>query len=315
MPWIASRPFEALERGLARASATAFESGYEKLLADLFALDIHSKAMDVPTGALLAQQACSEKLHASQHWLRAVPVNLVPDRDRLLLHRFDKKPGIQDSHFTNRITREMLRVFEDLFAEIIVTGSSDWLVRLNHPARIITSSSSEVAGNNIRGFLPEGSEASQWIAVFNEIQMILHAAGSSEHGFNALWFEGVGPLPVFKPFKIISVGNENLFQAISDYCQAETMDDLDNFSNTPSGMGKLIVCNTKINQAIDEASEEKVLSSLQTVNTEFTRILSLLDKGRLSQVHLYLLNGNRYSIGRAGMLGFLKKRKKLSELL
>lgn len=300
---------------MSRASVSAFEASYENLLAELFELDIDSTKTDVPTGAILAQKFSANNQQNSHYWLRAVPVNLVPDRDRLLLYKAEKELNISSEDFKRQITDELLNSFDDLFAEIIVDDESGWLIRLKDPARITTYTLNEVNGKNIGSFLPVGDQASKWIAVYNEIQMILHAAGSTEYGFNTLWFEGVGSLPEFRStLKVGSIGNENLFKAISEYCQAEQYDDFSEIKDRSEGVEKLIVSDTTIFNAINDQSEEFVKQSMQEADRQFSQILSLLDEGRLSQIHLYPLNGNRYSIGKPGMLDFLKRRKKLSEL-
>ena len=298
-----------------RASTSSFESGYDNLLAELFELDVDSTLSDVPTAAILAQRLSHRKPLNEDHWLRAVPVNLIPDRDRLLLYPADKDTNTAAEKFNQQIVDVLLQNFDDLFADILVDDQFGWLFRLKKPARICTSSVRQASGNNIHAFLPKGDQAKQWIAVFNEIQMILHAADSAEHGFNAFWFEGVGSLPQIRSAqKIASIGNDNLFQAIAGYCQAERYNGTADLEDWPKNLDGLIVSDMTVLQAIDEQSEELLQQSIRTANIQFSQVLSLLDEGRLSEINLYLLNGCKYSIGKAGVLNFLKRRKKLSDL-
>ncbi|NNJ92486.1 MAG: hypothetical protein HKP55_12495 [Gammaproteobacteria bacterium] len=293
----------------------AFETSYENLLAELFDLDIDTTKTDVPIGAILAQRICVEKPLNSHHWLRGVPVNLIPDRDRLLLYQMEQQARTQAEIFTRQIADELLNIFDDLFAEILVDDTSGWLFRLKQPAQITTSSINEVSGKNIENFLPAGDQASQWIAVFNEIQMILHAADSADYGFNALWFEGVGSLPGIRSIRRTgSIGNENLFRAVSECSQAKLYDESSDVRGWTDGLERLIVSDMNILQAVNEQSEESLQQSLQTANVQFSQMLSLLDEGCLSQINVYPLNGSRFSIGKAGLLDLLKRRKELSEL-
>jgi hypothetical protein len=293
----------------------AFEASYENLLAELFDLDIDSTKNDVPTGAILAQQISVEKPLYSHHWLRGVPVNLIPDRDRLLLYQAEGLTHSQAEIFSGQIAEELLNIFDDLFAEVLVDDASGWLFRLKQPAQITTSSINQVSGKNIENFLPTGDQASQWIAVFNEIQMILHAADSTHYGFNALWFEGVGALPEIRSIRRIgSIGNEILFRAVSEYRQAKLYDESSIERGLTDDLERLIVTNMKVLQALNEQSEESLQQSLQAANIQFSHMLSLLDEGRLSQINVYPLNDSKYSIGKVGLLDLLKRRKQLSEL-
>ena len=300
---------------MSRASLTSFEASYENLLAELFELDIDSTKTDVPTGAILASRLLAGKPSHTTHWLRAVPVYLVPDRDKLLLHQMEKAADFPEECFSRRIADELLGIFDDLFAEILIDDMSGWLFALKQPARITTSSINEVSGKNIEHFLPAGQQASQWIAVFNEIQMILHAADSTEYGFNALWFEGVGSLPEISSIKKLgTIGNENLFQAMAEYSRAEHHDDLSDIRGWAEGLERLIISDMNLLEAINEKSEEKLQQAIRAADIQFSQILSLLDEGRLSQVEFYAVNGSRYSISKAGMLSFLQRRKKLPDL-
>jgi len=307
---------DAFVKAFNRASRTVHLADYVNLLAELFELDIDPAVNDVPTAAILAQRLFPDKKLAADHWLCGVPVNLVPDRDRLLLHMAEKQTGSPAKTFNLKVVEELLKVFDDLFSEIYVNEEFGWLFRLKQPAKIITSSVSQVSGKNIQEFLPRGEQAKQWIAVLNEIQMILHAADSTLFGFNALWFEGVGSIPqISSTLKIGWSGNDKLFQTVAEFCEAEHHAKPDDFRFSMAGLQKLIVSDMSIIRALEEQSEEHLERSLQSADKQFAQMLSLLDQGRLAEINLYLLDGNRYSVGKAGKLDFLKPTKKLSLLL
>ncbi len=290
------------------------EAGYENLLAELFGLNVDSAISDVPTGAILARNISANTFPESHHWLRAVPVNLVPDRDRLVLRK-SEAAGKASESLQRQVADQILNNFSDLFVEIILDNVSGWLVRLKQPARITTVNTDTVSGKNIAGFLPAGAQAAKWIAVFNEIQMILHAADSAEHGFNALWFEGAGPLPAPAPArKLATIGEDGLFQAFAGYCQAEQYEGLMNIMDRLAGLESLIVCDVEILEAFNRQSEKRLRHAMQSADQQLSQVLSLLDAGHLSQVYLYLLNDRKYSIGKAGMLELFKRKKTFAEL-
>src|SRR5216684_2041216 len=133
-------------------------------------------------------------------WLRADPVYLQVDRDRLILA----------DNETLRISRQEA---DALISEILKVFAADgWRLQAPHPNRwylsvanvpeIQTRSLSDVVGQDIHAYLPIGAQARTWHRVLNEVQMLLHAApintereARGELAINSLWFWGGGDLP------------------------------------------------------------------------------------------------------------------------
>jgi len=179
-----------VSRGETVKGATA---GYEELLGSCFGVE--AKDTDLPTAALLAN---CQGHDATGQWGCVAPVHLQVDRDRLLL--FPVEPASVDS---SRILRLMDAHFRDEGLRFHATSGGPWLVELNPPLIIRTSSIDLVAGRSLDPFMPSGRDAGRLRSLMNECQMLLHADELSGM-VNGLWFWGIGRLPAIprKPLQI-----------------------------------------------------------------------------------------------------------------
>jgi hypothetical protein len=127
-------------------------------------------------------------------WLRADPVHLDLQRDRLLLDIV--QVGGEEAE-------EMCASLNGHFAgqgmEFLAPHPQRWYVRLQTLPSMRTTPLSQVVGNDVRMLLPVGSDAGHWHRVFNEIQMLLHAhpvndsrEARGEPTINSVWFWGGG---------------------------------------------------------------------------------------------------------------------------
>jgi hypothetical protein len=193
----------ALETLLSRAEPAdrGLPPGYEEGLFALFDL-VRQADADLPVAAVT--RMLDMGVIDSDWWLRADPVHLSFDRDRLILADAQKL----------EITPEQAGC---LVAEIMEVFTADgWLLKAPHPARwylkpkrapqLITSSLSQVVGRDIRGFLPRGSDEKPWQTIMNEIQILLHGSTvnverekEGKLPVNSLWFWGSGRLPRIAP--------------------------------------------------------------------------------------------------------------------
>ena len=131
------------------------------------------------------------------YWLRADPVHLRVDRDRLLMIEsavFDLDVD-EAQAFVAALNAHFARADLSFHART----SKRWYARLAHAPKLVTHCASEVAGRDVQGFLPTGADALQWHSLFNEVQMLLHdhAANAAredrgEPVVNSVWFWGGG---------------------------------------------------------------------------------------------------------------------------
>ena len=131
------------------------------------------------------------------YWLRADPVHLRVDRDRLLL--------VENALF--ELSADEARAFAAaLNAHFATDGITfhaprpkRWYAKLAQPPKLVTSSAYEAAGRDVNAQLPAGADALRWHGIFNEAQMLLHStpenSAREERGelvVNSVWFWGGG---------------------------------------------------------------------------------------------------------------------------
>jgi hypothetical protein len=144
------------------------------------------------------------------YWLRADPVHLRVDRDRLTL--------LQSAFFdlTLEEARALVGALHAHFAQEGVAFHAPhpkrWYAKLEHPPSLATHSVVEAAGQNVQRFLPTGEDALAWHRVFNEAQMLMHghAVNTAREArgdpiVNSVWLWGGGTWPAVpgRPFAAV----------------------------------------------------------------------------------------------------------------
>ncbi len=204
-----SRPAPCLvETLLGRADAEAFTGIHpDEVLFNLFGGRRNSNR-DVPTGAV--SRLADIGGDADGWWMRAAPVFLKPDGDRLLL--FDS----QELDIQRSEAEQLATLFNEHYRErgwrIEVGHPRRWYLRLASAPQVQTFPLSEVVGRNIDSFLPGGEAGADWRFVMNEVQMLFHGAPVNEQRqargllpINSLWFWGGGGLPRGLPERFSAV--------------------------------------------------------------------------------------------------------------
>lgn len=216
-PALASTPksrTKALRTLLARAQTSACASSHERLLFDLFAAE-YDKTMPPPVAAVThTHDAGSANDSAGTGWwLRADPVSLRPDGDRLLMlgnHAFSIRADEAAA-----LGAELRDVFAARGFEFSTPHPKRWYLRLAQDPRVTLTALDDVVGHDIMHHLPQAQdthEAARWRSLLNEVQMQLHGspvnrarAARGELLINSVWFWGGGPLPGVVPQRFVQV--------------------------------------------------------------------------------------------------------------
>jgi hypothetical protein len=183
----------ALEKLIGRARAERFDAiTPEGWLCQAFQLE---RQQDWPVAPLTLELDGGEA--ADAYWLRADPVHLRMDRDRLVL--------VENALFDVSMeeAEALGATLNDHFREQEITLHAPrpkrWYVRLPRAPSLVTHSTSVAAGGDVRGLLPTGADALAWHRVFNEIQMLLYdhpvnveREQRGEPVVNSVWFWGGG---------------------------------------------------------------------------------------------------------------------------
>ncbi|MGD8498754.1 MAG: hypothetical protein PVG82_07595 [Chromatiales bacterium] len=186
----------ALEALLARGRwGPARTDGYEATLFDLLAAypaDERSLPIAEPCYRLDTQRQAAGSV------LRADPVHLEAGIDELVLTPA-RDLAINEAEAT-ALAAALSTHFESRGWRIEAPLPERWYLSAEQLPPLLALPPSRVIGRNPRAHLPEGSDARHWIAVLNEIQMLLHehpvnrdreAAG--RRPINGLWLWGAGP--------------------------------------------------------------------------------------------------------------------------
>jgi hypothetical protein len=178
----------SLQKMLGRGRSEMLEpTSLEELLCGLFDLTFQG---DVPISAI---SAAFDGL-AAGCWMRADPVHLDLQRDRLLL------AGVQVGKAeAAALCASMNEYFSGQGMEFFAPHPQRWYVRLEMPPRIRTTPLSQVIGGDVRRVLPTGEDAARWHQLFNEMQMLLFAhplnearEARGELMINSVWLWGAG---------------------------------------------------------------------------------------------------------------------------
>lgn len=135
-------------------------------------------------------------------WLRADPVHLVVDRDRVYLG------GVLELAAAE--TASLLEACNPLLAEegmrLEASPAGRWYLQVPEPPAFTTVAPAAAVGGDVATLLPPGPEAAGFRGLLTELQMLLHdhpvntaRAERGEAVVNSLWPWGAGRLPAVPP--------------------------------------------------------------------------------------------------------------------
>ncbi len=147
----------------------------------------------LPAGALTALAFDMDP--ADGFWLRADPVHLRADRDRvLIIPSVGFELGIEEA---TQLCEALNQHFAEQFT-LHALAPDCWCLRTGTAMPLQTRPPIEIAGRDIDAELPD----KRWHALLNEIQMALYQHGVNtareargEPVVNGIWLWGAGPLP------------------------------------------------------------------------------------------------------------------------
>jgi hypothetical protein len=208
-----------LERWLSRGEQSSFSVGFTEALLLLFGIAV-SAEQELPVAEITR---IADGVSGDGAWLRADPVHLKPDRDRLVM--FDNRALLIQSEESQQLVHEFNAVFCDDGLELIAPHPLRWYLHMSQRPQVRTRSLHSVVGEDIHPHLPQGPQALAWHRLMNEVQMLFHgsevnrrrqSAGKAE--INSLWFWGGGELGERQPAQWNHVwANESLTQALASH--------------------------------------------------------------------------------------------------
>jgi len=194
----AQNALQPLEQWLAHARPVDRDMrGYEHTLLSLFDIP-YGHEQDLPAAPLTLYADTGEP--PPGNWLRADPVYLQADRDRVLMTSSGNE--LLDEAAAGSLVTELNEFLQPLGFKLSAPVPQRWYLRLPHAPGLRTSPVNAVIGHDVHDHMPVGDDARQWRALLNEVQMLLHGSEANRalqaHGMtvvNSLWFWGAGAMP------------------------------------------------------------------------------------------------------------------------
>ncbi len=132
------------------------------------------------------------------YWLRADPVHLMLRGSEVVLHPVNSLTADEGRQLCDSLNRH----FANEGLHFIAPHPDRWYLRLEGAPNLATFPLAQVAGRDVRAFLPHGPDALHWHRLLNEIQMLLTAhpvnAARETRGdwvANSIWPWGGGQAP------------------------------------------------------------------------------------------------------------------------
>jgi hypothetical protein len=211
----------ALDRALARGRRETLEfDSLEALICQELGI---KRQQDWPIAPIA--YAAAGGLAGNAYWLRADPVHVRIERNRLILSEIEHLTPDEATLLCDALAAH----FGDSFSPKAVRPDA-WYVRATARPDIATTPLAQAAGRDIDTLLPGGSDSLYWRNLLNEVQMLLfnhpvnHARElRGEPVINSVWLWGGGFLPGAGEKKNRPVLCSSAdWRALAGYCGAET---------------------------------------------------------------------------------------------
>ena len=255
---------------------------------------------------------------AGAYWLRADPVHIKVSREGL--HLVDSTLFEVSEDEAQSFAEALNAQFADVGLVFVAPHAKRWYVRCADAPAIETHPLSEVAGREVKRFLPVGEHALDWHRRFNEAQMLLHAHPSNEEReargeppVNSVWFWGGGTIPSVPGRHFSTVSSDDTaataLAAAADVGIRALHEDGDRFLACASTSGLTLPHLAILNQLAgavvygDAAAWRERIVKLEA--EWFAPLLGALRRGLLTQIDIVALGGDdcrRYTIPRAALL-------------
>ena len=305
-----------LEKLLARGRKEPCQGqDYLTTLFSLFDYPI-SKDADLPVGAVNVQadgkvdEAC---------WMRADPVHLRPDRDRLLLFHHDQLEIAPEE------VEELSILFNAHFKEepfrLVTPEPEHWYLQLDQCPDLRTHDLNQVVGHHIEPFMPRGGDARRWRQWLNEMQMLLFQSPVNQRReaaglltINGIWMSGVGRLPKLGQSLFARVfGDERTVHGLARLSGIDFEPAPDEGESLWGQEGDSLMVMSDLIPTILHADPFHWCEVIQGVDQRMTPVVSELQRNKQAELLIYPCNGRVYRLTTNSLRRFWRRPKKLTE--
>jgi hypothetical protein len=307
--------FRSLEVLLSRADVRQIRGDTpEAALCGLFSLETVDSG-DLPIAALTRLADTGQR--DQQWWLRADPVHLRPDQDRLLLFGLQASDVQQDE--ADALIADLNQVYREEGYRFEAPDPVRWYLGLSDDPAIQTSYLGQVIGRDINARLPKGDQAVHWHAVLNEIQMLLHGSDVNRNRetrgqapINSVWFWGSGQFPNSVQGDWKGVWSQG--PLARGLARASNIPDHAVPANAESWLeqasdGRHLVTMESVDHELTYGDLPALRAALSALNTEwFECLVQALKKCDLDVLEIIPGDGKSYRITRSNLRRFWRRR-------
>jgi len=287
------------------------------------------------TAAIMASVDIAE-YDASAFWLRVDPVQMIADRDSLVLI-----PG-SDLGITEAESRALIETFNAHFEQDKVAleyaDMTRWYLRIKQPIDIQTHSIEKVAFQPVNDFYPQGHAAQYWRSLLNEAQMLFYthpvnearrALGQPE--INSVWVWGEGVLTdnsVVKRPNAVIWSDSIYLSGLAKLSEAKHFSEPGNYqawldtqeahslqsASTDSEQSHHLIKLDSVTNSLEQLSPEAWLELLSRLDERWFKPLlkAVVDK-KIDSLFLDIGNGHRYHLTPAHLKRFWRFKRSLAK--
>ncbi len=259
-------------------------------------------------------------------YLIASPVHLQADSGRLLMYGQDGL-GIEPDEVKQWLA-ELSAIFSANNIAVHSVSPETWVLCLTEPPKATFSELSDVLGEDIHDYMPNGDQAMFWRSLINEVQMQLHQSPLNSKRqamglkvINSLWFAGAGDA--------VTLNKTNWSSLCSDNAMVRVLADQAGIKQHSVAAGDSVVnynsdCQLIVDTSLAESAAREDLDhwyqALQTFHdTIVVPIVDAFNDGAIKAIQLYPINGHCYRIaskrGLAKFIDGLRKKQSFADYM
>ena len=287
-------------------------------------LEILGLSENQPAPVAALERLSDPDVNADGWWLRADPVNLVADRQFIVM----KHPGSLglNTEEAHQLIDLINKHFADDGWQLEMATPNRWYLRLSTPLEINTTPAWRVVGKDIDSFIPTGKDGLTWHAWLNEVQMLLYSSPLNDQRIaeglapvTGIWVWGGGTAGIRSSKQQTGLwGNVPFLQGLARHTRLNCRDlpaSWQDLLNASSASGEEIVWLDNARQALLSGNVEQGVSVLKQMEEGiFKPFLKLLKGRQFNRLNICDVPGHEVQISTGGLRRWWRRRKPIADL-
>ncbi len=254
--------------------------------------------------------------------LRADPVQLIPDRDQLVLM------GPESLSISQAEADQLVAELNTQFARdgwfIEACSPARWYLHQASMPKLRTSPLAQVCGHSIADYLPKGNDGKQWQCLMNEIQMVLHSSAVNQQRqlngqpvVSSLWFWGSGKTPVIKHSRWSKLWSDEPVSlglaALSSTPRKQLPVNATTWLNESISPGEHLLVLDGLFRHWQKGETQAWIQQVRVLQHEwFLPLLNALRRKQINKFTLCACNGSQFSLSQTGLRRWWRRKKSLA---